>query len=117
MFLGVGLESLAAFLDFFDGPVIQFVQLCLVVRFFIVVNLELLNLVFPGGLARIVVLRVGQGQLRIFSDGFDHLDCFCILFARECFAIRVYQHFVVFAKADAQCASPCAGEVADQLER
>ena len=116
VFLGVGLESLAAFLDFFNGPIIQFIQLGLVVRFFIVVNFELLNLVFPGGLARVVILRVGEDELRVFSDGFGHLDGLCVLFARECIAVRVNQHFVVFAKADAECASSCAGEVADELE-
>ena len=57
VFLDVCLEILVAFVHLVDGSVIKFIQFSLVVLLLVEINLELLDLVFPGRLSRVVVLR------------------------------------------------------------
>ncbi len=117
MFLDVSLEFLVLFFNFFDGPVVEFVQFRLVVLLLIEIDLELLDLVFLGGLSRVVVLREGQHQVRVLLDHFRHLGGLGVLFAGERISVCVNQHFVVLTEVKAERACACHSEVSNESER
>ena len=117
MFLDVCLEILVAFIHLVDGSVIKFIQFRLVVLLLVEINLELLDLVFPGRFSRVVVLRECENEVRIFLDHFRHLDGFGVLFACERFCVCIDYHFIVFAEVKAESVGACHGKVPNESER